>query len=1123
MKQLWFIVKKDFKVSFLVLFLIACILCNNPCLAVGSVHTAGDSVLKTDQVRNLTGADGSGVIVGVISNGAKGLSDAQGLGDLPQNVVILKDGNRAEGTAMMEIIHDIAPNATLIYHDFGGGQEDKFVSAFENLINAGATIIVEDVFNYEVPYFEDGNIASGIQEILQKHPDVIIISSAGNTANAHYQGSFSDAGEGYQSFNGSTGIPVEIQSGGRLKVFLQWDDPYNGPTHDFDLFLHDTQSNSDVSIANKVQSDGGNPAEKIDYQNVGEKSQKAEIRVKLKDGETSDSNLELLLLFDPEKVTLDSKYLVPQDSIIGWAASPNIISVAAVSSSKDSIIQDFSSQGTVTISNPTNDIRKKPDITGVDDIEVSGSGDFPTTFTGTSAAAPHIAGLIAVFKSIYPDLSLEVIRDALFNSADDLGSPGWDSVYGYGLADAISMLNYLKNLGYEPVTPGENLSVTPEITPIPVITSPPESSFTITGPVILSKPGKYTISDDIIDYSPSILTITSSDVTVDGGGHTISGISIRFGTEAPVLQSGILIFSPEQNQLSNISISNVNITGTYVGISARQVDNLLVDTCGLLYNARGIDIYNSKNVLIQKSATIGNGYAGIHIDSGSQDLLIKDNVVSSNLYGIVIDGTSYAEINHNSINMNYYDGIMLDNGASSCMLTNNLCAGNKNGGISLYSSLKNEITNNTCQENNPAGVLLHESSENTITGNRFARNIRGINCYYSDTNTISGNDIVGNEATGIMLQPAGHNIVTKNRVIANTAEGILITNAVGSNQVNLIADNYLENGQNVRVQEGGNPNYQWNEQVVAGTNILGGAMKGGNAWVLPDGSGYSQTCQDKNGDGICDLPYMVITGNIDQAPLKYSGESLVPGILAQLGPVSEPITAEDWVTRGKILMGSSDYAGAISAYNHAIALSPTNYQAWRDKALSLKELGQYDAAFDTLNKILAIYPDNPELWSTAGDIYLVNLQKYAESIPFYEKAISLDDQDVHSLVNLAFALDKTGKSPEALELYRRALEINPSLTDAWNKAGNILTRAEQFDEAVRMYDKALDIDPGNAFVLNNKGYALYLAKKYPEAVESLQKAVILDPEYKAAWKNLGATFTAMGRNADAEAAYAKSG
>jgi tetratricopeptide (TPR) repeat protein len=372
-----------------------------------------------------------------------------------------------------------------------------------------------------------------------------------------------------------------------------------------------------------------------------------------------------------------------------------------------------------------------------------------------------------------------------------------------------------------------------------------------------------------------------------------------------------------------------------------------------------------------------------------------------------------------------------------------------------------------------------------------------------------------------MLQPSGHNTITGNRIIANFAEGILVTNSVGRDQVNLVANNYLENFQNVRIQEGGKPNYRWNYPKAEGFNIVDGPFMGGNVWALPGGKGYSQTCQDRDGDGICDLPYTVFAGNVDELPLKYTGESISPAVLAELGPLPEPETAEDFVTRGKILMGCSDYFGALDAYEQAIALSPTNYQAWRDKALCLKELKRYDEAMQALNTILPIYKEKPELWSTAGDILLVDMQKYTESIPFFEKAVSLDPRDTHSLVNLAFSYDKAGNPERALETYRQALEINPSLTDAWNKAGNILTRAGRFDEAVKMYDKGISIDPGNAFILNNKGYSLYLAGKYPDALESLQKAVILNPEYKSAWKNLGDVFKAMGRLADSESAYAK--
>ncbi|PWR75309.1 NosD domain-containing protein [Methanospirillum stamsii] len=1112
-----------YKQIIILIFLIFILhVCNNPVTSVGSVHTAGDAILKTDELRNLTGADGSGIIVGVISNGAKGISDAQNTGDLPDNVVVLKDGRGSEGTAMMEIIHDIAPNATLLYHDFGGGKDEKFIEAFHNLIQAGASIIVEDVGNYEVPYFEDGTIAAGINDILKNNQEIIIISAAGNFADVHYQGMFLDTGDGYHSFNGSSGIPVTLNPGARLKVVLQWDDPFHAATNDFDLFLYDLQTNSDISQSSKEQTGVEVAFEKLDYQNVGDNPQKTEVRIKAKEGTGKNPVLlELFLMADKEKAEIDKSFLTPDDSIFGWSALPGVISVATISADNMEI-QKFSSQGHVTISNPALDIRKKPDITGVDYVDVTGSGNFMKKFSGTSAAAPHIAGLLALITSLYPNLSTDEILDALFRSSHDLGEDGWDQIYGYGLADAISLYTYLDEKGISSEHETDNqTTITQEKIVTPSLTPTPSSEFIITESSVLSKPGKYTIGEDIVDFSDAIITIGSSDIELDGKSHTISGIGVQFGTAAPILQTGILVWSSENEILSNITLKNLAVTGTYAGISVKQAENLIIKDCEFPYNSRGIDFSNAQNLQINNCVFSGSGYAGILADAKTSDLTIFENEIQKNLYGIILDGSNSCQILKNTITENHYDGIKLDHGVSNTNVEENYCSKNRNGGISLYSATNNSINNNICEFNNPSGILLHESSENALSQNRLMRNIRGINCYYSDHNTLINNEIIGNDATGIMLQPSGHNKILKNLIIGNTAEGILITNAVSRNQQNLITDNYFENQKNIRVQEGGNPNYVWNEPLSPGTNIVGGGMKGGNVWADPEGQGFSQTCQDQNNDGICDLPYSIITGNTDEFPLKYSGQTMTPDELKNISPGFEPVTADDWVTKGKIMMGSSNYEEAIIAYDNAIALSPTNYQAWRDKALSLRELKRYNESFSTLNTILKIFPDNPELWSTMGDIYLVNLEQYADSIPFFEKAIENDNQDIHSLVNLAFAYDKTGQSEIALDLYRKVLEINPSLTDAWNKAANILTRAGQYDEADMMYDKALEIDPGNAFVMNNKGYALFLAGKFQESVETLQKAISIDPGYSSAWKNLGAALNAMGKNEEAQAAYAK--
>jgi len=107
------------------------------------------------------------------------------------------------------------------------------------------------------------------------------------------------------------------------------------------------------------------------------------------------------------------------------AAYPEVISVSATDNAD--ALADFSNYGsTIEMSAPGVDIYST--------VRVA-AGSYGT-MSGTSMACPHVAGVAALIKSRFPSWSAERIRERLRNSAEDLGVPGWDEYYGYGLVNA---------------------------------------------------------------------------------------------------------------------------------------------------------------------------------------------------------------------------------------------------------------------------------------------------------------------------------------------------------------------------------------------------------------------------------------------------------------------------------------------------------------------------------------------------------------------------------------------------------------------------------------------------------------------------------------------------------------
>ncbi len=406
----------------------------------GSVTSEGYASLKSDKLLSL-GFDGAGIKVGTISDGVENRVTSIASGDLPSAITIFGEGSGDEGTAMLEIIHDMAPKAELGF--CGAATNLEMIECLSILAtDFGANIVVDDLLFPEEPYYEDGPVAQAVENILSNR---LYISSAGNYANMHYTGSFLGTNifgfnhEGRPIYEHNFGLAsggvedptlgVMFPSGVPITIVLQWNDPFGESGNDYDLHLLDSDDKILFS-SKKTQNGDDDPIETLN------------ITVTTPDGSPSLENFAVTKWSGIDKEIkiyvfggdID-EYPVSGGSIFGHPSVPGVIATAAVDP-VSLAIEDFSSQGPVKIFYPSPETRQKPDISAVDRVSVTGAGGLSVPFIGTSAAAPHVAGIAA--QLIGMNTTSGEVAQAIRENAVDFGKKGFDTVFGHGLVDAFA-------------------------------------------------------------------------------------------------------------------------------------------------------------------------------------------------------------------------------------------------------------------------------------------------------------------------------------------------------------------------------------------------------------------------------------------------------------------------------------------------------------------------------------------------------------------------------------------------------------------------------------------------------------------------------------------------------------
>lgn len=118
---------------------------------------------------------------------------------------------------------------------------------------------------------------------------------------------------------------------------------------------------------------------------------------------------------------------------------------------------------------------------------------------------------------------------------------------------------------------------------------------------------------------------------------------------------------------------------------------------------------------------------------------------------------------------------------------------------------------------------------------------------------------------------------------------------------------------------------------------------------------------------------------------------------------------------------------------------------------------------------------------------------YEDKLRLYDKALTLDPFYLDAWIQKGFALDRMGKSKEALICYDKALEIDPENLGIRCLKGFAFNNLKEFEKSIESYDEVLKVKPDDVFSLYQKGLALESLGNYGEAMRCYDRALEIDP------------------------------
>ncbi len=274
-------------------------------------------------------------------------------------------------------------------------------------------------------------------------------------------------------------------------------------------------------------------------------------------------------------------------------------------------------------------------------------------------------------------------------------------------------------------------------------------------------------------------------------------------------------------------------------------------------------------------------------------------------------------------------------------------------------------------------------------------------------------------------------------------------------------------------------------------------------------------------------------------PDYYAANNNLGAALFQANRVAEAIEQYEQVLRlkpdfadahynlGNALVSLGRTEEAIQQYQQVLRLKPDSAaEVHCAMGVVLLGAGRPQEAIDHLEQSLQLNLDYPKARFQLANA-LMQAGRLTDAVQQYQQALRLMPESAKIHNSLGTALLATGRPAEAMEHFQQALNINPKYVEAcnnlaWVLANSSVDRLRNPSQAVELAKKAVELDPQRTDLLNTLGAAEYRAGHWQEAIGWLDKSTQADAGGSASdWFFLAMAHQRLGHHEEARNDYDK--